>query len=112
VPTGGTFAVTAGQTYALVVRSDAGQIKWGNTSPGTSPTGAGGFAFGGFLDTANAGATWGTPPGQINAVRLSVPAAVPALSPATLLLMASALGALAWHGLARRAASRSGSAPG
>jgi hypothetical protein len=101
--TGGAFSVTAGQTYALVVRSDAGQIKWGNTSPATSPTAAGGFAFGGFLQTVDSGASWSTPAGQVNAVRLSVPTSVPALSPWAVLLMALVLAALAWQVMARRA---------
>ena len=54
------FDLAPSTSYALVIRSDASQIKWGNTdyTPPSQPTGSDGFAFTTFLLTSDSGGTW------------------------------------------------------
>ncbi|MFM7533876.1 MAG: choice-of-anchor R domain-containing protein [Rubrivivax sp.] len=56
-PIPGGFSLSANTQYALVIRSDATGIKWGNTST-SQPTGSGGFSYIGFSTSSDSEATW------------------------------------------------------
>jgi len=72
------FQLAANTPYALVARSDAGAIKWGNTNPSTSPTASSGFSYTGFLLSTDAGATWSSSGvTTFNAVQINATAAAP-----------------------------------
>jgi hypothetical protein len=79
------FILAANTSYALVLASDASEIKWGRNRE-TTPTASSGFRYDGFLVSANGGGTWSTMSDTIsmdNAVEIDV---VP--EPSTMLLLA------------------------
>jgi hypothetical protein len=79
------FILAADTSYALVLASDADEIKWGRKRD-TTPTALSGFRYDGFLVSANGGGTWSTMSDTIsmdNAVEIDV---VP--EPSTMLLLA------------------------
>jgi hypothetical protein len=89
------FQLAGSTTYALVVRSDATGIKWGNTAT-TEPTGSNGFTYTTFQRTGDTGATWSSLPAnnrqnvvEITATLTAV--GIPLLSGWTLLIMGVAL---------------------
>lgn len=89
--TGSGFNLAPNTQYALVVRSDATGIKWGNTaSPGgTTPTAYSGYTFDGFRLTTDGGATWTSPASNVNTIVISVGelVSVPTLSKWTTLIL-------------------------
>jgi hypothetical protein len=92
------FSLAANTQYALVVASDAGQIKWGR-NVGSTPTGSGGFQFDTFRLSTDSGGTWSATSTLENAVEISV---VP--EPGTMLLLG--IGAAGSWGLAACRRSR------
>ena len=92
------FSLAANTQYALVVASDAGQIKWGR-NVGSTPTGSGGFQFDTFRSSTDSGGTWSATSILENAVEISV---VP--EPGTMLLLG--IGAAGSWGLAACRRSR------
>jgi hypothetical protein len=81
------FSLAANTSYALVLASDASEIKWGRNQNMT-PTASSGFQYDTFLVSADSGGTWsaisGTSPiAMDNAVEIDV---VP--EPSTMLLLA------------------------
>jgi hypothetical protein len=86
------FQLAANTPYALVVRSDAGAIKWGNTNPSTSPTASNGFSYTTFLASTDSGTSWGSSGiSTVNAVQINATAAAPVPTmrdPIVLVLMA------------------------
>lgn len=88
--TGASFYLAPSTRYALVLRSDATGIKWGNTGgPSTTPTAFDGYSVDGFLGSADAGASWVSLPG-INSVVVKVQniPTIPTLSPGALVGLA------------------------
>lgn len=89
------FQLSPATTYALVVRSDATGIKWGNTAT-TEPTASAGFSYSTFQGTGNSGGSWdsGASIGKRNAVEVNASGgvvSVPVLSVWTMLLMAAVM---------------------
>lgn len=82
-PVPGGFSLAANTSYALVIRSDATGIKWGNTAT-SEPAGSGGFSYDSFVSSTDSGASWiAAPPGGTkNVLQLSVTLAPPAQVPA------------------------------
>ena len=81
-PITGGFSLSANTQYALVIRSDATGIKWGNTST-SEPTGSGGFTYQTFVGSSDSGATWTAPITSMkNVLQLRVTVAPPVLVPA------------------------------
>jgi hypothetical protein len=81
------FSLAANTSYALVLASNASEIKWGRNQ-NTTPTASSGFQYDTFLVSADSGGTWsaisGTSPiAMDNAVEIDV---VP--EPSTMLLLA------------------------
>jgi hypothetical protein len=81
------FILAADTSYALVLASDADEIKWGRKRD-TTPTALSGFQYNTFLVSANSGGTWTTTSGTSpismdNAVEIDV---VP--EPSTMLFLA------------------------
>lgn len=96
-PIGSAFVMSANTQYALVIRSDALSIKWGNTDPGTQPTASRGFVYNTFSASSDSGATWTTLIGMQNALSISVLesvtlAGIPTLSELGLVLLVSLMG--------------------
>ncbi len=80
------YSLAANTSYALVVASDASQIKWGRNQ-NTTPTASSGFQYDTFLVSTDSGGTWSTTSGSStiamdNAVEINV---VP--EPSTTLLL-------------------------
>jgi hypothetical protein len=97
------FPLAANTSYALVVASDAGKIKWGRNDNGTL-TSSSGFQYDTFLVSPDSGGSWSTTSGTSliamdNAVEISV---VP--EPGTMLLLG--IGAAGSLGLAAFRRSR------
>lgn len=73
---GGGFSMSANTPYALVLSSDANEIKWGRNTAGSITTGEG-FTFHSFNLSEDSGANWTTSSvAQDNAIVMEV-AAVP-----------------------------------
>ncbi len=92
------FSLAANTQYALVVASDAAEIKWGRNG-GSTPTGSGGFQYDTFHSSTDSGTAWTNITNQENAVEISV---VP--EPGTMLLLG--IGAAGSWGLAACRRSR------
>lgn len=93
--------LAAGTSYALVVRSDATGIKWGNTASST-PAASNGFSYVGFRLSSDAGGSWSNEANNRNVLEINATlptATVPVLAGWTLLVMALglALVALMFH---------------
>jgi hypothetical protein len=72
------FQLAANTSYALVVRSDSSSIKWGSTSPATSPTASNGFTYTTFLTSTDSGTNWvSTGVSTSNALQVNATAALP-----------------------------------
>jgi hypothetical protein len=88
------FSLAANTSYALVLASNASEIKWGRNRD-TTPTASSGFQYDTFLVSLDSGGTWSTTSGTSsiamdNAVEITV---VP--EPSTMLLLAmGAVGSL------------------
>ena len=73
-----TVRLAPNTTYALVLRSDATGIKWGNQGNsgqgGTSPTAFAGYVYNGFSETVDTGVSWSssTSLATLNAVSIDV----------------------------------------
>jgi hypothetical protein len=99
------FQLTGSTTYALVVRSDATGIKWGNTAT-TEPSGSNGFSYTTFQGTGNSGSTWdgSSSVAKKNAIEINatfVPVGIPLLPGWMLMVMAGALAFIAMRGSRR-----------
>lgn len=93
----GALQLAAGTSYALVVRSDANGVKWGNTVSST-PTASNGISYVVFRVSSDAGGSWSSEANNKNVVEINATlptAAVPVLSGWTLLVMALGLVSIA-----------------
>lgn len=89
--------------YALVLRSDATGLKWGNQNTsaqgGTSPTALAGYTWIGFTETLDAGVSWSSSNvATLNAVSIDVSfldVPIPTLSQEAMILLALLMGTAA-----------------
>lgn len=80
------FSLAANTAYALVLASDASQIKWGRNRDVT-PTASEGFQYDTFIGSDNSGGTWSAVSALDNAVEIYVVETNLVPEPSTLLLL-------------------------
>lgn len=106
-----TVRLSPHTAYALVLRSDATGIKWGNQGNsgqgGTSPAAFAGYGYNGFTETVDTGVSWSSSngPATLNAVSIDVTflaEPIPTMSQwAGILLALMLVAGAAWRPMAR-----------